>query len=193
MSTLAVELNGDGVHSIAVPDRFTTTTPFSIELANLGRATHVHLRPDDDLDPAVSIGAVNHYVEAEGRKRIHVSTAAVEEPVRGKLKVVTGYGSNTKYVEVRVDPPVETAPDEVVVDERFAEPPERTPPPPRSQRFLNALDRAIQRGGTPALVGVFLAVGLGLAVAFAVDSALVFVAVGVALAVTLGVVLLSML
>ncbi len=192
MPTLAVELNGDGVHSIGVPDRFTTTTPFSIELANQDRATHVHLRPDDDLDRAVSIGAVNHYVEAEGTKRIHVSTAAVEKPVRGKLKVVTGYGSNTQYVEVQVDPPMETGPDEVVVDERLSKPPERTPPPPRSQQVLNALDRAIQRGGTPALIGVFLAVGLGLAVAFAVDSALVFVAVGVVLAVTLAVVLLAM-
>lgn len=192
MATLEVELNGDEVHAIEGPDRFTTTKPFSIELANLGRSTHVHLHFDDDLDRVTSIDEVNHFVEDEAVKRVHVSKRDVDEPVRGKLKVVTGYGSNSTYVDVRIEPSVETAPDEVVVDERLSKPPERTPSPPASRRLADALERAIERGGVTALVFAFLAVGLGVAVAFAVDSVLVFLVVGVVLTVTIAVTLLAL-
>lgn len=190
MPTLAVELNGDEVHSISAPDQFTTTTPFSVELANRGRSTHVHLHLDDELDRVASLDAVNHYVEDESAKRVHVATADVERSVRGKLKVVTGYGSNTTYVDVRIDPPVDAGPDEVVVDERFSEPPEQPPSPPRSQRLVAAVDAAIERGGVPALLVGLIAVGLGVAAAFAIDSALVFLVVGAVLAVTLAATLL---
>jgi len=190
--TLEVELNGDEVHAIEGPDRFTTTKPFSIELSNLGRSTHVHLHFDDDLDRVMSIEEGNHFVEDEAVKRVHVSKRDVDETVRGKLRVVTGYGSNSAYVDVRIDPPVETAPDEVVVDEQLSKPPERTPSPPPSQQLVDTLDRAIERGGVTALVLGFLAVGLGVAVAFAVDSALVFLVVGAVLAVTIAVTLLAL-
>lgn len=185
MSTLAVELNGDEVHSISAPDRFTTTAPFSIELANRGRSTHVHLHLDDDLDRVASIAAVNHYVEDDAVKRVHVSAVEVDEPVRGKLKVVTGYGSNTAYVDVRIEPPPEVAPDEVIVDERFSKPPEKSPPQPWPSRLVAAIERAIERGGVPALLVSFLAVALGVVAAFAIDSVLVFLSVGFVLAVTL--------
>lgn len=185
MSTLAVELNGDEVHSISAPDRFTTTAPFSIELANRGRSTHVHLHLDDDLDRIASIAEVNHYVEDDAVKRVHVSAVEIDEPVRGKLKVVTGYGSNAAYVDVRIEPPPEIAPDEVVVDERLSKPPERSPPAPWPSRLVAGVERAIERGGVPALLVSFLAVALGVVAAFAIDSLLVFLAVGVVLAVTL--------
>ena len=185
MSTLAVELNGDEVHSISAPDRFTTSAPFSIELSNRGRSTHVHLHLDDDLDRVASIADANHYVEDEAVKRVHVSATGVDEPVHGKLKVVTGYGSNTTYVDVRIDPPPEVAPDEVVVDERLSKPPERSPPQPWPTRLVAGIERAVERGGVPALLVSFLAVALGVAAAFAIDSVLVFLAVGLVLAVTL--------
>lgn len=185
MSTLAVELNGDEVHSISAPDRFITTASFPIELSNRGRSTHVHLHLDDDLDRAASIADVNHYVEDEAVKRVHVTAVEVDEPVRGKLKVVTGYGSNTAYVDVRIDPPPEVAPDEVVVDDRLSKPPERSPPQPWTTRLVAAIERAVERGGVPALLVSFLAVALGVAAAFAIDSVLVFLAVGLVLAVTL--------
>lgn len=185
MPTLAVELNGDEVHSISAPDRFTTTASFSIELANRGRSTHVHLHLDDDLDRVASIADVNHYVEDEAVKHVHVSAVRVDEPVRGKLKVVTGYGSNTAYVDVRIDPPPEVAPDEVIVDERLSKPPEQTPPQPWPTRLVTAIERAVERGGVPALLVSFLAVALGVAAAFVIDSVLVFLAVGLVLAVAL--------
>ncbi len=191
MPTLEVELNGDGVHAIEAPNRFTTATPFSIELANLGRSTHVHLRFDDELDRVVSIDDVNHFVEDEAVKRVYVSKTDAEESVRGKLKIVTGYGSNSTYVDVRVEPPPEEAQDEVVVDERFSKPPERTPSQPQSQQFLDAVDRTIERGGVTALALGAIAVALGVAVAFTVDSTLVFLVVGAVLTVTIAVTVLA--
>jgi len=127
VSTLSVELNGDAVHSIRAPDRFETTGPFAVALENEGRSTHVHLHFDDDLDRVVSVAETNHFVDDEATKHVHVSVADVAEPVRGKLKIVTGYGSETRYVDLRVDPPEDAAPDEVAVDEAFTKPPERPP------------------------------------------------------------------
>ncbi|MES3162299.1 MAG: hypothetical protein PPP55_12140 [Halorubrum sp.] len=191
MPTLEVELNGDGVHSIEAPDRFTTTSPFSIALRNAGRSTHVHLHFDDDVDQVASIDEVNHYVEGDGVKRVHVSKRDIAEPVRGKLKIVTGYGSNSAYVDVIVEPPVEESPDEVVVDDRLSRPPDRTATPPPSQQISATVDGVIERGGMTGLLVAFLAVAVGVAVAFALDSALVFLAVGAVLTITIAVVLLA--
>ena len=191
MQTLSVELNGDAVHSIRAPDRFEATGPFSIALENRGRSTHVHLHFDDELDRALSIGETNHYVDDESTRRVHVAAAEVEEPIAGKLKVVTGYGSNTRYVDVRLDPPRDAGPDEVTVDETFTKPPERTPDPPPRQRAGNAIAGLVERGGVPGAVLGLLAVAAGVALALAVDSVVVSVAVGVVLTVSLAAVLLA--
>ncbi|MDZ5810087.1 hypothetical protein U4E84_01795 [Halorubrum sp. AD140] len=191
MPTLSLELNGDAVHAIGAPDRFEATGPFSIALENLGRSTHVHLHFDEALDRVCAIDEANHFVDDESTRRVHVAVADVEEPVRGKLKIVTGYGSNTRYVDVRLDPPPEAAREEVVVDEALAKPPERPPEVPPAQRAANAVDRLVQRGGLPAAVLGFVAVAVGVAIALAVDSALVSVAVGVVLVVSLAAVLLA--
>ncbi|WP_144799256.1 DUF7524 family protein [Halorubrum depositum] len=191
MPTLAVELNGDAVHSIRAPDRFATTGHFSIAFENLGRSTHVHLHFDDDLDRVCSIGETNHFVDDESTRRVHVTADEVDEPVVGKLKIVTGYGSNTRYVDVRLDPPPDAGADEVVIDERFTKPPERPPDPPPRQRAANAIAGLVERGGVPGAVLGLVAVVAGVAVALAVDSVLVSVAVGVVLAVTIAAVLLA--
>ena len=191
MSTLSVELNGDAVHSIRAPDRFETTGPFAVALENEGRSTHVHLHFDDDLDRVVSLAETNHFVDDEATKHVHVSVADATEPVRGKLKIVTGYGSETRYVDVRVDPPEDPVPEEVAVDEAFTKPPERPPEVPPSQRAANAIDRLIERGGVPGAVAAFLALAGGVAVALALDSAVVSVVVAVVLAVSLGAALLA--
>ncbi len=179
MPTLSVELNGDAVHSIRAPDRFTTNRPFSIELENLGRSTHVHLHFDDELDRVASLTTANHYVEDEATRRIHVSVNELDEPVQGKLKVVTGYGSGVEYVDVRIDPPVDRSADDVVVDESLSTPPERPPEPPVTQRLATALDRAVENGGLPALGLALLAVVVAVAVAVAVDSVIVLLGIGV--------------
>ncbi|MFW5917044.1 MAG: DUF7524 family protein [Halorubrum sp.] len=193
MSTLAVELNGDAVHAIRAPDRFATNRPFAIALENEGRSTHVHLHFDDALDRVVSLPETNHFVDDEATRHVHVAVSAetLREPIYGKLKIVTGYGSETRYVDVRIDPPPETAPDEVDVDETFAKPPERPPEVPPAQRVANAVDRLIERGGVAAALLAFVAVVTGVAVALAIDSAVVSVAVGVVVAVALGAALLA--
>ena len=191
MPTLAVELNGDAVHSIRAPDRFATTGHFSIALENLGRSTHVHLHFDDELDRALSIGETNHYVDDESTRRVHVTADDVDESTVGKLKIVTGYGSNTRYVDVRLDPPPDSGPDEIVVDERLTKPPERPPDPPPRQRAANAVEGLVKRGGVPGAVLGLLAVAAGVAIAIAVDSVLVSVAVGVVLTVSIAAVLLA--
>ena len=191
MSTLSVELNGDAVHSIRAPDRFEATGPFAVALENEGRSTHVHLHFDDDLDRVVSLAETNHFVDDEAAKHVHVSVADTAEPIRGKLKIVTGYGSETRYVTVQVDPPEDTGPDEVAVDEAFTKPPERPPEASPSQRAAKAVDRLIERGGVPAAIAAFLALAAGAVIALALDSAVVSVVVAVVLAVSLGAVLLA--
>ncbi|WP_321168541.1 DUF7524 family protein [Halorubrum distributum] len=191
MPTLDVELNGETVHDIDAPDSFVTDGPFPVVLENSGRSTHVHLHFDDDLDRVTAVDEVNHYVADEATRHVHVSTADVDEPVRGKLKIVTGYGSNTTYVDVRVDPSPETPNRSVAVDEELSAPPERTPEPPARQRAVNALDRLVQRGGVAGAVFGLVAVGVAVGVAMAVDSAVVWLAVGIALMVAFGAALLS--
>jgi len=189
--TLAVELNGDAVHSIRAPDRFETTGRFSIAFENLGRSTHVHLHFADELDRVCSIGETNHFVDDESTRRVHVTVDEVDEPVRGKLKIVTGYGSNTRYVDVRIDPPPDAGADEVAVDETLSKPPERPPDPPPRQRAANAVVGLVERGGLPAAALGFLAVVAGVALALTIDSVVVSVVVGVVLAVSLAAVLLA--
>lgn len=191
MSTLSVELNGDAVHSIRAPGGFETTGPFAVALENEGRSTHVHLHFDDDLDRVVSVDETNHFVDDEATRHVHVSVDDVTEPVRGKLKIVTGYGSNTQYVDLRIEPPEDTVPDEVAVDEAFTKPPERPPELPPSQRAANAVDRLIERGGVPGALAAFLALAAGIAMALALDSAIVSVVVAVVLTVSLGAVILA--
>ncbi|MFC6772462.1 hypothetical protein ACFQDD_13225, partial [Halorubrum pallidum] len=147
MPNLVVELNGDAVHAIRAPDRFTASGPFAITFENRGRSTHVHIHFDDDLDRVASVDEANHFVDDEATRHVHVSVAAdIREPVRGKLKIVTGYGSETRYIDVQIDPPTETDGDAVAVDETFTKPPERPPEVPFRQRVANALDRLVERG-----------------------------------------------
>lgn len=192
MSTLSVELNGDAVHSIRAPDRFTTTGPFAIALDNLGRSTHVHLNFDDALGPVTSVGETNHYVEDESRRRVHVSVADIEEPVHGKLKIVTGYGSNTRYVDIRIDPPPDATADEIIVDERFSKPPERPPESPPAQRAANAVVALVDRGGVPAVFIGFVALVAGVALAVTLESVVVMVVLAIALMVSVAAALLAM-
>jgi hypothetical protein len=189
--TLDVELNGEAVHDIDAPDSFVTDGPFPVVFENGGRSTHVHLHFDDDLDRATAVDDVNHFVADEATRRVHVRTADVDEPVRGKLKIVTGYGSNTSYVDVRIDPSPETPEKSVAVDETLSAPPERTPDVPPRQRAVNALDWLVQRGGVAGAVFGFLAVVAAVALALAVDSLVVWVAVGLTVMIAFGAALLA--
>ena len=117
---LPVHVNRDELHDVAVPTSFETTGTFDVRLVNHGQPLHVHLHLDDDLSAVASLDATNHYVDGESERRVTVSIRD-GATVRGKPKVVSGYGAQTRYVDVIV-----TEPDEqegsVRVDDSLAEP-----------------------------------------------------------------------
>lgn len=99
--TLPVYLNRESLHSLEVPTGIETDGSFEVLLVNHGAAVHVHLHLDDALSGLASIDATNHYVQAESERSVKV-TIKREGAVRGRLKVVTGYGAETRYADVDI-------------------------------------------------------------------------------------------
>jgi hypothetical protein len=178
-SSLSVDLNRRRLHQISVADEFSASGPFSIELANRGEAVHVHLHLDDELSRVARLEAGNHYVEGDATRPVRVEVDPIDEPVSGKLKIVTAYGSEQQYVTVTVEPPVEKT-EPVDVDETLARPPSRGEPEPAlSDRVAPLLE-----DGTLPLIGFGTVAVIGaLAVGLLVDSAVVLLGVGVVIGV----------
>jgi hypothetical protein len=121
VSELSVSLNRERLHRVESVDSFETNGPFDVLLENHGEAVHVHLHLDDDLSRAATLSAGNHYVQRGATKRVHVRARAGDEPVSGKLKIVTGYGSESAYVDVTVAAATQQKPP-VEVDESLGKP-----------------------------------------------------------------------
>ncbi|MEF8781856.1 MAG: hypothetical protein V5A39_03165 [Haloarculaceae archaeon] len=122
---LPVHVSREEIHSLDVPASFETDGPFDVAFQNHGQSVHVHLHLDDTLSEFASIDANNHYVEGGSRRavRINVNTGRLPaKPVLGKLKVVSGYGAQTRWIDVELTPPKEET-SEVQVDESLAKPP----------------------------------------------------------------------
>ncbi|MFB6092060.1 MAG: hypothetical protein ABEK02_03505 [Haloquadratum sp.] len=102
--SLRVELNAGAVHAVDAPEEFTAHGPFHVELVNAGGPCHVHLHFDDDLSRVARLPDVNHYVGEEQTNRVPVGTTSARGPVTGRLKIVAGYGAETRYVTVTVVP-----------------------------------------------------------------------------------------
>jgi hypothetical protein len=182
-ATLSVDLNEGGIHEVAVADSFETARNFAVELDNHGEAVHVHLHLDDDLSTVAHLDATNHYVEGHQRKRVPIDVRTLDEPVTGKLKVVTGYGAESSYVDVTVRPE-RPSKDPVEVDETLSKPPQREEGTDRP-----SLGAALARGSYKAIAGVgaviVLAVALAAVVALNVDSPAVFLGTGVVIGVAI--------
>lgn len=119
-NTLAVDINRTGRQSLEVPSSFEAEGPFAVELRNHGEGAHVYLNLDDALTETAALGATNQYVESKSSEnvRVHVDPDS-EATVRGKLKVATGYGAETRYVDVTID----QSPDQSIeVDPSLSEP-----------------------------------------------------------------------
>jgi len=105
--TLAVAINRDGLHTLAVPETFEADGPFAVEFHNHGEASHVHVNLDDRLSAVARIAATNHYVEGGERRRLEVDLRDPaewpSETVRGTLKVVVAHGQETRYVDVALE------------------------------------------------------------------------------------------
>lgn len=120
---LVVHLNRDGPHSIGVePRQFVADGPFDVVLRNHGAALHVHLHLDDDLSPRATLGTANHFVEEGAVRRVRVTVDEPLDPAEGRLKLVTGYGSETEYVRIALQN-VEPEERHVRVDEALGQPP----------------------------------------------------------------------
>ncbi|WP_255196634.1 DUF7524 family protein [Halorarius litoreus] len=151
--TLVAEINRQRLHSLEVPESFETGGSFVVELRNRGESTHVHLHLDDSLSAVARLEANNHYVRAEATRRVRIEVDAPEDTeITGRLKVVTAYGAETRYVTVTVD---NTPPNSVQVD------PELGKPKPRDEESspLAGLDPALLGVGLLGIVAVVLAVG----------------------------------
>ena len=112
-------INRTAIHSLEVPESFDTEGSFVVELRNEGEATHVHLHLDDVLSEVASLDAGNHYVAGDSSREVRVQVSPGGEPIRGKLKVVTAYGAETRYVDVSVEP---TRKGSVAVDPGLSKP-----------------------------------------------------------------------
>lgn len=174
--SLTVHLNHDGPHSIeAAAGTFETDGPFDILLENHGAALHVHLNLDDDLATAARIDTTNRFIEADRIERVPVTVDTGRMPAEGRLKVVTGYGSETAYVTVSLAERDEGR-TPVDVDEGLASPPVQSPEPEPEERDLPVVTIgivvafiativAISVGGTAGMVGLAVVlVGIGIAV-----------------------------
>lgn len=182
MDTLVVDLNRAGPHSIDVAAAsFHTDGPFEVVLDNHGAALHVYVQLDDDLARALTLSAGNHFVEKGKLRRVGVDVDESALPVRGRMKVVTGYGAETEYLTVSVEPRDEEK-GRVDVDESLAAP--RPRPVPRSRR------PDVDLLGLPALLLGGLAIVVALLAAITLESDLavlvvLFVLVGAGVAAVL--------
>jgi len=156
--TLPVHLNQRDLHSLEVPDAFETDDSFVLAVRNHGEASRVHVHLDDGLSEIAAVETTNHYVRANETAEIPVAVRGAG-PVRGKIKIVSGYGAVTRWVDVHV-----TEPDDdtgVEVDEELGKPqPERDESGPEARSIL------ADRPTLPVLAfaAVALAVALGAAV-----------------------------
>jgi hypothetical protein len=175
---LLVELNRGQLHDVEAPAAFAASEPFSIELRNHGEAVHVHVRADEALSGAARIESDgNVFVERETTHSIPVGVGPVDEPTTGTLEISTGYGSETRTVEVTVEP--ESNGDDVAVDETLSSP-QRPDPEPDTPSLGERLAAALPgRRVVPVLVLGVVAVGVAAAVANAVRSPAVLVGAGV--------------
>lgn len=135
--TLSIHINRDGLHHIDVAQSFETNDSFTVALKNHGAPIHAHLHLDDDLSEVASLAATNHYVEAEDT--CHVAVTVRDAPAQGKLKVVTGYGAESSYVDVKIHEPDEQR-DSIPVDETLSTPRRRGRPPEPDLTQSNAME-----------------------------------------------------
>ena len=104
-----------------------TDGSFRLSLAGHESPAHVHCRLHGDLERIASLDGTNYYVEPDSVTAvpIAVDADAIEQPVDGRLEVLTGYGSESVTIDVTVVP----GPPDVDIDESLAEP-TRTEPEP---------------------------------------------------------------
>ncbi|WP_434530938.1 DUF7524 family protein [Haloarcula sp. NS06] len=181
--SLPVHLNRTDIHSLEVPHEFDATGSFDVQLVNHGEALHVHLHLDDSLSSVASLDATNHHVRAETDRLARV-TVDGDGPVRGKLKVVTGYGAETRYIDIFI-PEGGTENDPVIVDEELSKP--QPKPATESEPGLEDLS-----SGPILAAGGFTALIAGLITIILTESMLLTVGAVLAVTIVLGLLLVAL-
>ncbi|WP_327051684.1 DUF7524 family protein [Halomicrococcus gelatinilyticus] len=145
---LPITLNRDGLHDVAVTGSFEADGSFSVTLENDGAPVHVHLHLDDDLSTVATLQATNHYVEAGATRAVAVEVDG-DLPASGRLKVVTGYGAETAYVDVSIAEPDDRR-ESIPVDEGLGSP-SRQATATNEESTGRAVDLAVVALGVVAL------------------------------------------
>ena len=156
----SVHISRRDLHAIEIPDSFATDGSFDVVLVNHGTSLHVHLHLDDTLSDVATLDANNHYVEGEDERAVHIAVDADRIPddgLFGRLKIVSAYGSETRWVDVELSQPNPTK-ESVRVDESLSKPPE----PQSSQTGTPSLDSpelpVLALGGLALVVAIVTAV-----------------------------------
>jgi hypothetical protein len=118
--SLTVDVNPDGMHTLAVPERFETRGAFDVVLENHGEPAHVYLNLDNGLSGAATLDATNYYVEQGESLSVTISVTS-DTVVDGDLTVATAYGSEKRLIPITVEP-TEKKKQSVDVDESLASP-----------------------------------------------------------------------
>jgi hypothetical protein len=121
---LPVHVSRKALHQLEVPPTFEAGHSFDVMLVNHGESLHVHLHLDDSLSEFASMDASNHYVEGDSHRAVRIAVDTDRLPddgVFGRLKVASAYGSETRWIDVELEPP-ETERQTVEVDEELAKP-----------------------------------------------------------------------
>lgn len=132
---LEIHVNRRRPNVLEVPELFVADQDFAVEVVNAGKPVHIHLNLDDDLLEVLDMETGNHFVPREDTYRLPVRVRGDNRPVRGKLNVSTGYGAESRFIELRVVEPDED--ERVTVDEQLAEPSGRAPQPTWSARIVS--------------------------------------------------------
>lgn len=126
-----MHISREELHALEVPGSFETSETFYVRLINHREALHVHLHLDDPLSQVASIDAGNHYIERDSERRVRVTVDVdklEDESLLGKLKVASGYGAETRWIDVKVTEPNPES-ESVEIDESLAQPQPREPEP----------------------------------------------------------------
>lgn len=162
---LPVHVSRQSLHTLEVPASFEASRSFDVMLVNHGESLHVHLHLDDALSKVATMDASNHFVEGNSQRavRVEIDTDRLpEDGVFGRLKVASAYGSETRWIDVELEPPKRER-KTVEVDEELSK------PQPREDESEN--DGPMSRPEIPvlALGGIALVVAL-LAAVFIGDT-----------------------
>lgn len=145
--SLEIHVNRQRPNVLEVPEMYVADRDFAIEIINDGKPVHVHVNLDDELLELLEVDTGNHFVARENTFRLPVTVRDGARPVRGKLKISTGYGSESRFIELRVVEPTDD--DRVVVDAELSEPPDRRQESELTPRIVGEI-------GAIALLGVAL-------------------------------------